>query len=151
LEILNEAITIVTAVYPGSRLFAAEGTPSIGMAFEEADVDIWRFLFLGPLHANRATTVVLEYHSPNFRSPVLKCLPFRGDGVIEIGLEQAIAIKNDSGNIEPFQKVNLHWPFPPGDAEPFYVFGGIGTPFVFVGINSGAVKTLDAGPLDRSG
>ncbi len=40
---------------------------------------------------------------------------------------------------------------PPGDDEPFYVFGGTGTPFVFVGVKSGAVTTLNPGSLADSG
>ncbi len=46
LEILNQAIEIVTSAYPGSCFYEADGTSSIGMAFRAADVDIWRFVFL---------------------------------------------------------------------------------------------------------
>jgi hypothetical protein len=147
LEILNEATAIVAVAYPGSRLYEADGGSSQGLAFDESDVDTWRFRFLGPMQANQATTVVLEYRAPHFRAPILERESIHSDVIIKIGLDQAIALKNEAGNREPFKRVCLRWPIPPSDEEPFYLFGSNGTPFVFVGNRTGAVTTLGARSL----
>ena len=146
LEILNDAIAIVTQAYPGSRIYEADGTSSTGTCSKESDIDVWSFLFLGPI---QGTTVALEYHAPIFGSPVLKRGRCRGNGVVAIGLEQAITLRNDAGETAPFQRINLHWPSSPENDEPFYIFGGIEIPFVLVGTETGAVRTLDAGSLVR--
>jgi hypothetical protein len=109
-------------------------------------MDTWTFLFLGPIMVSHTTTVVLEYRQSKFGLPALTCQPFH-HGVVEIGLEQAIRIKNHAGKTEPFTRVHCHWPIVPEDSEPFYIFGGIGAPFVFVGVRSGKVTTPGAESL----
>jgi hypothetical protein len=147
LEILRESMAVTAQVYPDARLIEAHGAPSSGVACTEDDVDNWRFLFLGPVDADHATTIVLEYRAPTFGSPILRREPFWSTGTIRLGLKQAIGLKNDAGKTEPFQRVNLRLPFSSGSAgedEPFYIFGSISSPFVFVGTETGAVTTLDA-------
>jgi hypothetical protein len=154
LDILNQAAYLVQQAFPGSQFYEADGTPSAGSATDDAGMDIWRFVFLGPLQPGRMTTVFLNYRQGVFDRPLLSSDPFLGDFVIhlpiQMGLAKAIDLKNQAGDPGAFKTVTLRQPLNAGSTEPDYIFGpSAGGGYIFVGTQSGTVTRAKDAALAR--
>ncbi len=145
LAMLAEADKIVQAKYPGSKLYEADGKPA-GTATQPADVTKWRFVFDHPVPHSIGHTVFLENNNGQFGTPADVSQPWLGDVIIplpiQLGLDEAIRLKDHAGFTDPFSAVVLRWPLYPGVNEPSYIFSEPSRRLhVFVGVYSKRVTS----------
>jgi hypothetical protein len=145
LRLLAEATDLAASAYPGTQFYEADGTPAGGQGTKPEDVSEWRFVYNHHPQGQKQGTVFVYYRAGAFEQPTRVLYPWLEDVLIplpiQLGLAEAIALKNQAGYTGPFTSVVLRWPLYPGVEEPSYIFNVSHVGYVFVGVYSRRVTT----------
>ena len=131
---VNNAVRIVTSLYPEAKLYEAEGVSSTGLTTDPLKIDKLKVVFQ---NSNNTTVIIKSTGWGEFAAPELIDAPWLEDVVIEwpvaMDLEDANQLKESAGYKAAYGAVTLRNPLGPKKSNPYYIFGSNpNQPYIFV-------------------